>query len=67
MERVFTRNVGKRFKKGDKRDYPPATWKTIATNAKMKLDTFSTPVATMLETKTAALMKSGATHEEAEA
>lgn len=56
MQRVFTKNVGKRFKKGDVRDYPPVTWQQIAANARMKLDTFTTPAANMLRKSTAATM-----------
>lgn len=41
MERIFTKDVGTRFKKGDKRDYPAGTWETIERNLKQPLDKFS--------------------------
>jgi len=44
MERVFTKNVGKKFKAGDIRDYPLATWKAIARDAMAPLKYFSQPV-----------------------
>lgn len=55
MERMFTRDVGKRFKKGEVRDYPGATWNDIARIVGRKLDTFSSLV-TMVEKKKAATM-----------
>lgn len=57
MERMFTKDVGKRFKKGDVRDYPPSTWVTIARNVKMKLETFSQLTATMVQRQQAVTMK----------
>ena len=44
--RVFTKDVGKRFKKGDVRDYPAPTWSGISRSLKLKLDKFSQPVVT---------------------
>ena len=41
MERVFTRDLGSKFKRGDIRDYPPGTWRQIAVNARMPMDKFS--------------------------
>lgn len=40
-ERIFTKDVGEHFKKGDKRDYPAGTWETISRNLKKPLDSFS--------------------------
>lgn len=41
MERTFTKDMGKRFKKGDTRDYSDAVWSTIARNARLPLDKFT--------------------------
>lgn len=49
-ERIFTRDVGKNFKKGERRDYPAHTWAQIAKNAKKPLNSFS-KIATMVEEK----------------
>ena len=49
MQRVFTKDVG-RFKKGDVRDYPKATWIDLGKPYKMKPEDFS-KIAVMLETK----------------
>lgn len=38
VERVFTKDVGRNFHEGEKRDYPQSTWDQIAKNAKQKLD-----------------------------
>ena len=41
MERVFTRDLGSKFKRGDIRDYPHGVWRQIAVNARMPMDKFS--------------------------
>ncbi len=43
MERIFTRDMGTKFAKGDKRDYPRTTWDQIARNARMPLEQFTKP------------------------
>ena len=43
MERIFTKNIGKRFKKGDVKDYPPIVWANIEKSAKANLESFSRP------------------------
>ncbi len=48
MERVFTDNVGK-HKKGERRDYPRATWDRLAKAVKKPLNKFTTPVNEVLE------------------
>lgn len=44
MQRVFTKNVGKNFQKGDIRDYPVGVWRDIARSAKEELEHFSATV-----------------------
>jgi len=58
VERVFTRDVGKNFKKGEVRDYPASTWQQIAKSAKLKLEAFS-KLRTLVEPKDAKKMTEG--------
>lgn len=41
MVRMFTVDVGTRFKVGDVRDFPQTTWKQIVVSAGQKLEEFS--------------------------
>ncbi len=41
MQRIFTRDVGTKFKRGDIRSFPRGTWKGIADSAGARLDAFS--------------------------
>ena len=43
MLRVFTKDVGK-FKRGDARHFPRATWEAMANNLGCRVDDFSVPV-----------------------
>ena len=45
MERVFKKDVGKRFVRGMVKDYPITTWNNIANSADAELDDFSMPVS----------------------
>lgn len=47
MQRIFTKDVG-RYKKGEVRDYPNATWQNLSRSLKQKLDDFSR-IAVMIE------------------
>jgi hypothetical protein len=44
MERIFTKDVGARFKSGQLFDYPKAVWDRIAINAGEPLDEITEPV-----------------------
>lgn len=44
MQRVFTRDVGRNFKRGEARDLPMPTWTGIAASEGKPLDAFSRPV-----------------------
>lgn len=41
MVRMFTTDIGTRFKVGDVRDFPQTTWKQIAASAGQELEEFS--------------------------
>lgn len=41
MIRMFTADVGSRFKVGDVRDFPQTTWKQIVVSAGQELEEFS--------------------------
>lgn len=41
MERIFLKDIGKNFKKGDVKDYPRSTWEQIEKSAGEKLADFS--------------------------
>ena len=43
MERIFTKDVGKNFKRGQVKEYPITTWRDIAASVKRPLDSFSKP------------------------
>lgn len=44
MLRTFTKDVGKRFKKGQTTDYPVAVWSQIERSAKAPLHSFTKPI-----------------------
>lgn len=48
MERVFTDNVGK-HKKGERHDYPRATWDRLAKSVRKPLHKFTMPVDEVVE------------------
>jgi len=43
MQRVFTKDVGTNFHKGDIKDYPITVWRDIERVARRKMDAFSQP------------------------
>lgn len=45
MIRMFTRDVGRYKANTISGDWPPATWRQIEQNTKMKMDKFSVPIA----------------------
>ena len=49
MERVFTKDIGKNFKRGEVKDYPITTWRDIEASAKRPLDSFSKPTETAMK------------------
>lgn len=53
MERVFTKDVGRNFKRGDVREYPVAVWLNIQRAAKQPMDRFSRPVTDIVKDATA--------------
>lgn len=44
MERIFTQDVGKNFRRGDVRNYPKGLWTSIERSAGRPLETFTKPV-----------------------
>jgi len=61
MERVFTKNVGKAFSKGDVRSYPKYTWDRIAASAGCELSQFSKPADEAV--KEGVMAAAGASHD----
>ena len=57
MERVFIKDVGKNFKRGDVKDYPITTWRDIEASAKRPLDSFSKPVESAMKIGLDALLE----------
>lgn len=45
----FRQDAGKRFKKGDVRDYPSLTWKQIAKSAGVPLEKLTEPVPGLVD------------------
>ena len=45
MLRIFTKDVGKNFKKGEQKDYTQNIWEQISKSAQMPLEKFTAPLA----------------------